>query len=367
MLQIPPVVTRKSFLSKLLPAFSAAMLCMSLPLVADSSGAAEPPAKGPRKAIISTTMFDLFNRPWVSLDHRLEEISTQIDKMAADSRKRYGRTMDLAVFPENALNPRRADVKGDDVLLGTAVELEGPITEVIGAKAREYNTYVVVSFNRIEDRENRVVYNSAVLFDRKGEIAGIYRKVYCIAPMGSDLLEGGRQPGTDFPAFDTDFGRIGMLICWDMSYNDGFEAYAAQDVDLVVWPSMTPQTLAPRMAARRYDFHFVSSTPRENASIIDPAGEIIAQTREVDGVVSQEVDFEYEILHWQPGLDDGLAFSRKYGSKVGFRYSREEDTGIFWSNDPKIPISQMLRELNLVNEKTLRQHTIDVRNEILGE
>jgi predicted amidohydrolase len=321
----------------------------------------KPFPEGPRKAVIGTTLFSLFEseRPWISVQQRLSEIRQRIDELAADAQQRYGKGLDLVVFPENAINPRGRG------LMGSAIEFTDEVRTAIASKAKEHNTYVVVSFNMIEDRAQETVYNVAVLFDRQGAVAAIYKKVFCLAPMASELLEGGRMPGTEFPVFDTDFARIGFLICWDMTFPHGLESYAASGVELIVWPTMSPQTVMPRLRCRQFGFHLVSSTPRANASIFDPTGNIVAQVLDRDGVVTHEIDFDYRILHWQDGLNNGDALRAAYGDRVGFRYSEVEDTGIFWSNDSSTPIGQMLSETGLASEEQMRQHTLRVRESIL--
>ena len=113
-------------------------------------------------------------------------------------------------------------------------KLDETVRRSLGAKAREHHAYLVVSFNLSED--DGTVSNATVLFDRQGKVAGIYRKVFCLSAADGNSVEGGKRPGTEFPVFDTDFGRIGMLICYDMGFEDGFEAYAREGVDMVVWP-----------------------------------------------------------------------------------------------------------------------------------
>ena len=61
----------------------------------------------------------------------------------------------------------------------------------------------------------------------------------------------------------------------------------------------------------------------------------------------QELDLSYAILPWSGRLADGAALRKKYGEKVGFRYYRDEDRGIFWSNDPEMPIRRMIQSLGL--------------------
>ncbi|HEX8985227.1 MAG TPA: hypothetical protein VF767_07345, partial [Bryobacteraceae bacterium] len=53
-------------------------------------------------------------------------------------------------------------------------------------------------------------------------------------------------------------------------------------------------------------------------------------------------------------LQNGKAFSEKYGNRAGFRYYEDEDLGLFWSNDPRTPIRNMVRALGLSeNEEEL--------------
>jgi len=66
-----------------------------------------------------------------------------------------------------------------------------------------------------------------------------------------------------------------------------------------------------------------------------------------EGVLVTQIDLSYVLLGWQPKLQNGKALRDKYGDAVGYRYSEAEDCGIFWSNDPKIPIMKMVRDTGL--------------------
>ena len=70
-----------------------------------------------------------------------------------------------------------------------------------------------------------------------------------------------------------------------------------------------------------------------------------------EGVFVERIDLEYAILPWQPALRNGAAFDESFGRRAGYRYSEEEDCGIFWSNDPVLPISAMVRMLGLETKK----------------
>ncbi len=81
-----------------------------------------------------------------------------------------------------------------------------------------------------------------------------------------------------------------------------------------------------------------------NASFFNPVGRIEAQIRK-PGVCVHQIDLSYVRLCWSRTLDDGLAFKRKYGDRAGYVYYEDEDCGVFWSNDPAIPIRRMAKEL----------------------
>ena len=85
----------------------------------------------------------------------------------------------------------------------------------------------------LTERDGRAVYNTAVLIDRHGSVAGEYRKVY----LPREEIEGGLTPGQALPVFETDFGRIGMMICWDSEYVDPARALALRGAEIVFVPA----------------------------------------------------------------------------------------------------------------------------------
>ena len=90
-------------------------------------------------------------------------------------------------------------------------KVPGPTTARLGELARKTGAYVVAG---LYERVGSAVYNTAVLIDRRGQLAGKYRKVY----LPREEFEGGLTPGMDYPVFETDFGKIGIMICWDVQY-----------------------------------------------------------------------------------------------------------------------------------------------------
>jgi predicted amidohydrolase len=296
---------------------------------------------GPRKVLVGTAMFNMFHE-YPGLEARLEELGGLIDQMAGQAAEQYaGARLDIAALPEYAVTGGLSGPAEE-----VSVALEGPVLEGIGAKAREHACHVVLPLMLAEDRDAGLYSNAAVVVGRRGEVVGIYRKVYAVPGPGPEVLEGGVMAGWDFPVFDCDFGRVGAQICYDMAFDEGWEVLGRKGAELVVWPSQWPGRISPAARALRQGYFVLTSTWRNNASLIDPTGHVTREIRE-DGVFVEQIDLEYVLLHWQAALKEGKAFDEKFGARAGYRYDPAEDSGIFWSNDPQTPIMEMVRALGL--------------------
>lgn len=291
----------------------------------------------PRKVVIATVLAELSGSLEARLGRAAEAVDAAASQVKADA---AGRPLDLVVFPEFAIGREPGASAGE-----RAVELRGVVADVLGGKAAEHRAWLVVPMTLREPQLGGRISNAAVLFDRGGRVAGIFRKVHPIED-APGVFEGGVTPGEAYPVFECDFGRLGVLICWDMSYDEAWAALAAGGAEIVALPSASPQTLRPMAAALRHRYYVVTSTPRDNVSVFDPIGRTAAQ-RTGAGVLVHEIDLAYAILHWSEGLHEGRVLRERFGAAVGGDYSAREDTGVFWSNDPERSIGSMIRELGL--------------------
>jgi predicted amidohydrolase len=316
------------------------------------------PADAPPRKVVVGTMMKQFWYEYEGLDARLATLASIVDRMGAEAKHEYSTHPDLAVITEYAVTGETSD------LANRAVPLVGKVLDVMGAAARRNNTYVV--FGMILKENDGTYSNAAALLDREGKLAGVYRKVHAVADMGKDTCEGGVMPGREFPVFECDFGKLAIAICFDMSFDDVWEAYRRKGAEIVVWPTQSPQTIQPRWRALENGFYIVSSTWRNNASIFDPMGDLVAQLRATEGILVEQVDLTYQLIGWQPGLANGRALTDKYGDAVGYRYSEAEDCGIFWSNDPDLPTMKMVRELGLELWSESLRRNLEVTQRLRG-
>lgn len=297
---------------------------------------------GPRKVVVATTLHPI--EDFCGQEQRICEVEGIIDEAAEQAKQMYPeKGLDLVILPEEIMtggSPERSPVK-------RALKIDGLEMKRIRDKARQHQTYLVIPTVLVSNDQPNVIFNSAVLLDRNGETAGVYHKVHPVADSDHDTLEGGITPGSSFPVFDCDFGKLGIQICWDMSYENGWLELAKKGAEMIALPTASPQTVRPASYALRGQYYVVSSTLKGNASIFNPIGRITKQITK-PGVMIHQFDLSYAILHWSPTLNQGHPFREKYGDQIEYIYYDDEDTGLFSSNTDDIPIQQMVEEMGEV-------------------
>jgi N-carbamoylputrescine amidase len=116
-----------------------------------------------------------------------------------------------------------------------AEPIPGPSTEAFQKIAKKHGVVIVASL--FEKRASGLYHNTAVIIDADGSLLGIYRKMH----IPDDPLFYEKfyfTPGdTGFKAWDTKFGKIGVLICWDQWYPEGARLTAMQGAEILFYPT----------------------------------------------------------------------------------------------------------------------------------
>jgi predicted amidohydrolase len=107
---------------------------------------------------------------------------------------------------------------------------DGLTARLVGAIAREYRMNVILP---IAARYAGCLQNLGVVFNRSGEVVGHYAKVH---PTRLEITRGIVE-GDDFPVFDLDFGRIGIVICHDLSFPESTRVLGLKGAEIIFWPS----------------------------------------------------------------------------------------------------------------------------------
>jgi predicted amidohydrolase len=178
---------------------------------------------------------------------------------------------DVVLFSENLAT---RFVKGP--LAERAQPIPGPLTDALAAKAKRYGTYVIAT---LLEADGSLFHNTAVLIDREGRLVGRYRKVHLT--MGE--TDSGLTPGNEFGVFDTDFGRIGIMTCWDNWFDETARALRLAGAEVLFLPLAgdgAPAHWEHVWKARTMDngvWLVASSTVTDSPSrILNPQGEVVA-------------------------------------------------------------------------------------------
>lgn len=171
----------------------------------------------------------------------------------------------------------------------------GPTTERLGALARKLGAYVVAG---LYERAGKVVYNTAVLIDRRGQLVGAYRKTH----LPREEWERGITPGDRYPVFETDFGKLGILICWDLQFPEAARALGLQGAEVICLPIWGGSEVLARARTIENCLFLVSATYDMRSFIVDPAGRVLAEATAQQPVATAELHLDRPI--YQPWLGD---------------------------------------------------------------
>ncbi len=178
---------------------------------------AEIPARPVRLVVVKATPKDGKQATFDDNQARMEKVFLNLE--AAKEKP------DLVIFPETFLTrwvPDPGETKG-------AQPIPGPHTEWAAKWARRLHTNVVVS---LREKDGERYFVSAAVIDREGKLVGRYRKTQFTV----GEYEGGYDWGTELPVFDLDFGRIGVLICWDLWFPEAARTLRVKGAEIIAYP-----------------------------------------------------------------------------------------------------------------------------------
>jgi len=180
--------------------------------------------------------------------------------------------------------------------------IPGSDTEMLGAAAARSKIWVVAG---IAELDGDTLYNTAVLLDRDGKVAGKYRKIH----LPREEWKQGITPGEEYPVFQTDFGKIAIQICYDWFFPEPEAIFALQGAEMIfapTWGNTLPDKDGRvdgestfRVRARDNGVYMIPSVYDGNSLVIDPMGKILASSDGKTGVFWAEVDLNTrERLGW---------------------------------------------------------------------
>lgn len=238
----------------------------------------ECPADPPRNIKVGTFYF---RPPGPTVEKNISMMSDMLDKAGKAG-------CDIVCLPEGWPTC--------DTGLGmTKVEantLEGSASRMMADKARQYKMYIVSGlYSWVGD----TLKNVAVLYDREGNIKGVYEKIQ----LPDSETEAGAVPGNTFPVFTTDFGKIGILICWDSAFPEISRMLALNGAEILFCPIAGdvrgPESWKVTARSRAIDngVYFVTNIFDGHSVIVNPAGDILQESGVQGTFLSSTIDLNY--------------------------------------------------------------------------
>ncbi|MCS7236912.1 MAG: carbon-nitrogen hydrolase family protein [Thermoguttaceae bacterium] len=185
-----------------------------------------------------------------------------------------------------------------------AQPIPGPDTDYLGRAAREARVWVVAG---LAEKDGPNIYNTAVLLNREGQVAGKYRKVH----LPREEWKEGITPGTDYPVFQTDFGRVAIQICYDWFFPESHANFALRGAEIIfapTWGETFPDSEGRvhgenvfRVRARDNCVFLVASVYDGSSMIIDPMGRILVSNQGKEGLFWCEIDLAQREPWWWVG------------------------------------------------------------------
>ena len=272
---------------------------------------------------------------------------------------------DFVVFSEIALQLGAAPTTE---AMQHAEPIPGLSTEIVGAKAKELGSYVWLPM--FEKRGGKM-YNSVALIDRGGEVAGVYRKFHAT---GYEI-EDGVQPGEEVPVWETDRGRAGCAVCFDLKFPEVGLRLSRGKAQVVFWPSMFKG--GRRLVAWAMDYGFYMVTcEASGGQIVDPCGNVIARSGpEIELTqapatltwVYAEVNTDRKTYHLDVNQERLPAVIGKYGAGVDVQVCEPEGTFSLTSNLDEKSVEDIEREFQLEDLRDYLDRAAGIRQSRLGE
>lgn len=193
-----------------------------------------------------------------------------------------------------------------------AEDAEGQSVALLKSLARELQIYLIGG--SIPELCEDKVYNTSFIIDKQGEIIGKHRKIHLfdidvkggISFKESETL----TAGDEMTVFETEYGKMGVAICYDVRFPELFRKMTLAGAKLVILPAAFNMTTGPAhwnlsMQARALDnqIYFAAVSPARdlaspyvaygNSCVVTPWGEFCAKADARETIVYADIDFSY--------------------------------------------------------------------------
>jgi len=241
----------------------------------------------------------------------------------------------------------------------TSETLESETITELSKLAKKHKTYIVSPIDR---KEGDSRFNSAVLIDRTGKVVYIYDKVY---PYWAEFdLNPAVDPGEkDVMVYKTDFGRLGMTICYDANFPEIWQRLRENGAELVVWSSAYSAGTQLQAYALIHHYYIVSSTYSRDCQVYDITGKQILDQQSDDITIARfTLDLDRALYHENFNIEkrDKLLKEHK-GEILQELHMPREEWFVLKAKKPGVLVSDLSEKFGL---ETLKDYQDRSRKQI---
>lgn len=240
-----------------------------------------------------------------NIEKNLRTVRKLISKASADHSK-------LIVLPE--MFPFFGK-KSEDILKVKETFKSGKIQKSLMELAKKYNIWIVAGTIPLTCRLKNKIKSACIIINSAGKIVGRYDKIHLfdvtISSSEKYLESKTVKPGNKTCVIDTEFGKIGIAICYDLRFPQIFNSLVRKGVQIICIPSAFTTTtgkahwelllksraidcLSYVVGAGQGGKHNNNRETYGNSLIVDPWGKVIAHKQDIkEGIISAEIDLDY--------------------------------------------------------------------------
>lgn len=229
------------------------------------------------------------------------------DMIGGDAPKTYEETVENVMKELDIVGPLKPDVvvfteavyqTGRDPIRQPSVHfsrLDDEDVAKLCAKAKQYNTYIACSLCEKQDEDSPKLL-TGLLINRQGEIQNIYRKTHLT--MGE--VESGSMLETELPVFKTDFGTVGIHICWDHFFPECSRVLTLKGAEILLVPTHGFRKERTMTRALENGVYLVSAYNLSRGTmVVNPDGKVLDEAGD-KGYAFAEIDLNEPV--WCPWL-----------------------------------------------------------------
>jgi len=189
--------------------------------------------------------------------------------------------------------------------------------------------------------------NATQLIGRNGNVEGVYHKNHLVIDEGA--LDSpipmlcGREPTVS----SLDFGKVGCVICFDLSFPELREKYHRANPELLLFSSNFHGDFLQQIWAYECHSYFVSAVRNQEARILSPVGEVIAHSTNYFPYVTAKINLDFAVCYLDYNWSKLSAARQKYGAKIHVQDPGKTGAVLLTSETEEFSAMEVVREFDM--------------------